>query len=236
MRKKEDIQSELISFFEKEDEFFNAYSKDYQTRQFHIINISKALEDFYILIENAYQNKYSFNYQKEEDTNSYFMNQIFYDSGDTKFSYIYSNPFFYTSSTLEYSASHEAFFRKSGNFHLKIKDSGITFDNIVEKFIKQSVHNFIKDNTHIFEKISYNMYLIDNIVNPLCKSGLVLSELFTTNTYYSLKEITKKLEEASEILSLTSDISVEKELNNLKERQETSYEKIMKKIKNIIKK
>lgn len=79
------------------------------------------------------------------------------------------------------------------------------------------------------------MYLIDNIVNPLCKSGLVLSELFTTNTYYSLKEITKKLEEASEILSLTSDISIEKELNKLKERQETSYEKIVKKIKNIIK-
>lgn len=236
MKKQENIYSEIISFYEKEDEFYNAYSNDYQTRHINIKNISQALEDFYTLIEYAYQDQYAFNYPEKEITNSHFMNKIFYDCEPTKFSYLYSNPFFYVSSTLEYSDVHEAFLAKSRYLDLKIKDSGITFDNIIEKYIKQNLHRFIKDNTHIFGKISYDLYLIENIINPLCQSGLVLQDIFKENTYYSLKEITKKLESVSEVLYLTSDISVEKELKELKEYQETSFEKIVKKIKKIMKK
>ena len=75
-----------------------------------------------------------------------------------------------------------------------------------------------------------NLY-IDNNDIYYKKKGLILSEVFTHGNYYSLKEMTIKLEEASNILSLTSDISVDKELNKLKEQQENSFEKTIKKMK-----
>lgn len=238
----EDIYNELIAVCIKNNIEYESYEDDIQ-------KVTKHYHTYQNLFVDALENKFCFDYKEiDQPITGNKINKLFTPSNSLlSFSFMSLSSFdafnnitipedeliLYITALANYNKEKKVY-----QFSEVVKSQVAINDNKRQKYqtpimaafsahILEDLKAVVIHNSNKMKKLCESIGIIDDLINTVYRSGYDLNALFVKDTMYTPESIVSILNDHSEIIFITTDINIERQLDRLKEHYKLDNKNIL---------